>query len=77
MTHNFRPSTGTQSSANFILTSKLHPLTGTQSSGQFRHDMTIPTHLPGLKKATPPNRQKKGCHDQISDEAIESIKIVK
>jgi hypothetical protein len=39
--------------------------------------MTIPTHLPGLKKATPPNRQKKGCHDQISDEAIESIKIVK
>jgi hypothetical protein len=55
MAQNIRPSTGIKSSANYILTSKLHPFSGTHSSGQLLHDMTNPTHLPGLKKATPPN----------------------
>jgi hypothetical protein len=49
MTQDIRPSIGIQSSANVILTSKLHPLIGTQSSGQIHHDMTIPAYLPGLK----------------------------
>lgn len=50
MKQNFSPSTGTPSSANFILTSKLYPLIGTKSSVQIQHDMTISAHLPRLKK---------------------------
>jgi hypothetical protein len=55
MTQNIRPSTRTQSSTNFILTSKFHPLIRTHSSGQIRFDLTIPVRLPGLKKLQPPN----------------------
>jgi len=55
MTQNFRLSTGIQSSVNFILTNKFQSLIGTQSFGRLQPDMTIPAHLPGLKKATPPN----------------------
>jgi hypothetical protein len=55
MTQNIRPSTRIQSSVNYILTSKLHPFSETHSSGQLLYDMTNSTHLPGLKKSTPPN----------------------